>query len=183
MNSIITYLKFCFKATNQHGVHSPFIYKFVTQCLYAKPRRFSGFNKQDCLIYKATQYFNFLSALLINSTSEADKPILKANSKIDIARVSIHNSYDNFRETTFDVISVDHLENTNSVENLLQKYSSKIKNTTVLIFKQPYVSDARLAFWEQLKQNALVTVTVDCFCMGFVFFRKEQAKEHFKIRM
>lgn len=30
-----TFLQFLLKSTNQHGIHSPFIYAFVTRCLYA----------------------------------------------------------------------------------------------------------------------------------------------------
>ena len=31
-----SYLKFLLKSTNEHGVHSPFVYNFVTRCLYNK---------------------------------------------------------------------------------------------------------------------------------------------------
>ena len=34
--SIISYLKFLIRSTNQHGVHSPFVYNFITRCLYNK---------------------------------------------------------------------------------------------------------------------------------------------------
>ena len=37
--------------------------------------------------------------------------------------------------------------------------------------------------WAQIKQHPKVTVTVDVFYYGFVFIRKEQQKEHFKIRI
>jgi hypothetical protein len=37
--------------------------------------------------------------------------------------------------------------------------------------------------WQYIKNHESVSVTVDCFHLGFVFFRKEQAKEHFKIRL
>ena len=30
------YLLFFFRSTNQHGIHSPFVYDFVTKCLYSK---------------------------------------------------------------------------------------------------------------------------------------------------
>jgi len=33
---IKSYLKFLLKSTNQHGVHSPFVYNLVTRCFYAK---------------------------------------------------------------------------------------------------------------------------------------------------
>jgi len=34
---IKSYLFFLLNSTNQHGVHSPFVYNFVTKCLYKKP--------------------------------------------------------------------------------------------------------------------------------------------------
>ena len=30
----IQYIRFLFNATNQHGVHSPFVFNLVTQCFY-----------------------------------------------------------------------------------------------------------------------------------------------------
>ena len=33
---IKSYLQFLFKSTNQHGVHSPFVYNLVTNCFYKK---------------------------------------------------------------------------------------------------------------------------------------------------
>jgi hypothetical protein len=36
--------------------------------------------------------------------------------------------------------------------------------------------------WEIIKNNPKVTVTIDTFYLGFVFFRNEQKKEHFVIR-
>jgi hypothetical protein len=37
--------------------------------------------------------------------------------------------------------------------------------------------------WEIIKKNPKVTVTIDTFQWGIVFFRKEQLKEHFVIRV
>jgi hypothetical protein len=36
--------------------------------------------------------------------------------------------------------------------------------------------------WETIKNHPKVTVTIDTFQWGLVFFRKEQPKEHFVIR-
>ncbi|WP_298903201.1 O-methyltransferase [uncultured Psychroserpens sp.] len=38
MFQIIEYIKFLFKSTNQHGVHSPFVYDLVTKCFYDKTK-------------------------------------------------------------------------------------------------------------------------------------------------
>jgi hypothetical protein len=35
--------------------------------------------------------------------------------------------------------------------------------------------------WKKIKSHPSVTVTIDCFAMGFVFFKKDQAKEHFTV--
>jgi hypothetical protein len=37
--------------------------------------------------------------------------------------------------------------------------------------------------WDIIKQHPQVTVTIDTFFWGVVFFRKEQLKEHFVIRL
>ena len=36
--------------------------------------------------------------------------------------------------------------------------------------------------WLEIQNHPEVTLTIDLFFIGLVFFRKEQAKEHFKIR-
>jgi hypothetical protein len=37
--------------------------------------------------------------------------------------------------------------------------------------------------WEMIKKHPKVTVTIDTFQWGLVFFRREQHKEHFIIRV
>lgn len=57
-----------------------------------------------------------------------------------------------------------------------------IHNDSVWIFDDIHWSSDMEQAWEIIKEHAKVTVTIDTFQWGFVFFRYEQKKEHFVIR-
>lgn len=59
----------------------------------------------------------------------------------------------------------------------------KIINETIFIFNDIYSSKEMLETWEIIKNHPKVTVTINTYHLGFVFFRKEQAKQHFSIRV
>jgi predicted O-methyltransferase YrrM len=60
---------------------------------------------------------------------------------------------------------------------------AKADHDTVFVFDDIHWSKEMEETWEQLKQHASVTLTIDLFFIGLVFLRKEQkAKEHFVIR-
>ena len=54
---IKSFIAFLLKSTNQHGVHSPFVYQLVTQCFYNK-EKFSAYKTLD----------NYRKSLLKNNT-------------------------------------------------------------------------------------------------------------------
>jgi hypothetical protein len=57
-----------------------------------------------------------------------------------------------------------------------------ICNDSVWIFDDIHWSNEMEEAWETIKKHPKVTVTIDTFQWGLVFFRKEQEKEHFVIR-
>ncbi|MGH2666871.1 class I SAM-dependent methyltransferase [Flavobacterium sp.] len=57
-----------------------------------------------------------------------------------------------------------------------------ITNDSVWIFDDIHWSEDMENAWEGIKENPKVTITIDTFQWGFVFFRTEQKKEHFIIR-
>jgi predicted O-methyltransferase YrrM len=59
----------------------------------------------------------------------------------------------------------------------------KVHEDTMLIFDDIYWSEGMKQAWEQIKAHPKVTVTVDLFWIGLVFFKPGQAKEDFKIRV
>lgn len=57
-----------------------------------------------------------------------------------------------------------------------------ITNETIWIFDDIHWSSEMEEAWEIIKRHPKVTVTIDTFQWGIVFFRIEQEKEHFVIR-
>jgi len=56
------------------------------------------------------------------------------------------------------------------------------RNGSLFIFDDIYWSDEMTKAWEHIKAHPQVTVTVDLFWIGLVFFRSGQAKEDFTLR-
>ncbi|TLV02615.1 O-methyltransferase [Dyadobacter luticola] len=57
-----------------------------------------------------------------------------------------------------------------------------IQNDSVFIFDDIYWSDEMTEAWKYIKAHPKVTLTVDLFWVGLVFFRTEQVKEDFVLR-
>lgn len=58
-----------------------------------------------------------------------------------------------------------------------------VRNETVFLFDDINWSKEMQEAWTEIKKHPKVTVTIDTYFWGFVFFRKEQVKEHFVIRV
>jgi len=256
MYQILAYIKFLFSSTNQHGVHSPFIYNFVTKCLYdnVKYTAYSKLNnyrnhlknsntvleitdlgegsktlnskkrsvrkminasssteKETKLLFRMTQYFNFKSVLeLGTSLGMGTYAIALGNETSNISTIEGCQNTSDFAKSKFQELNI---ENTSFIKGDFtsiiptledQKFDfiffdghhnkaatiqyfntllSKVHNETVFVFDDIYWSKGMTEAWQYIKSHESVTVTVDCFHLGFVFFRKEQVKEHFKIRV
>ena len=59
---------------------------------------------------------------------------------------------------------------------------SKIHENSILIFDDIYWSPGMQEAWEQIKVHPRVTLTIDLFWIGLVFFKTDRVKEHFKIK-
>ena len=58
-----------------------------------------------------------------------------------------------------------------------------ISNDSIWIFDDIHRNTAMEEAWEIIKNHTKVTVTIDTFLWGIVFFRTEQAKQHFVTRV
>ncbi len=63
-----------------------------------------------------------------------------------------------------------------------EKCLSKIHDDTCFIFDDIYWSEGMKRAWEQICNHPQVTVSIDVFWVGIVFFRKKQPKQHFVLR-
>ena len=84
---------------------------------------------------------------------------------------------------TYDLIYVDgnhYKESTLQYFNILLE---RINNNSVIIFDDIYWSSDMTEAWLEIIQHPKVTVSIDTFYWGIVFFRKEQEKEHFTVRL
>lgn len=251
------YLKFLLKSSNEHGVHSPFIFDLVTKCLYKKNdiRNWSLFlnlkqqllnnknyikvtdfgsgskvfnsnnrqvakivkvagisNKKAKILIKINHYFSPKNILEIGTSVGLGTSALKIgnlNSEIrtlegcpETAKVAkdlfLKNGFKNievtvgdFKETlpkvlknnSFDCIFFDGNHTKKATLTYFNYCLSALNNDSFWIFDDIYWSSEMKEAWSKIKNHPRVTVTVDLFHFGIVFFRKEQAKEHFKIRV
>lgn len=88
----------------------------------------------------------------------------------------------NLQPQNFDLIYFDGNHSKEATLNYFELLLSTVSNETVWIFDDIHWSEGMEEAWEIIKKHPKVTVTIDTFQWGFVFFRKEQEKEHFVIR-
>ena len=175
MLALFSYLQFLLKSTNQHGVHSPFVYNFVTKCLYNNQlipkkelKHFSATlsNLQVHLLLKIIRYFSAYHIL-------TDDISIKNLSNIDTCCcISTSRNRD-----TFDLIFVNHPPaNTD-----LRDYLPLLHNDSILVINNIHQKEKE-PLWQQLIADERVTAYVDVYVQGYVLVRKEQGKEGFYIR-
>ena len=240
---IIEYFKFLTKASNQHGVHSPFVYNLVTKCFYKKTAadlwNLFLISKQQLLdtrtILKVT-FFNPISKIARISNKKArllirliayfnPKNILEIGTSVGLGTAAIqignnnssiitiescpetgkiaeelfekndfkniHMVIGNLNETlpkvlnnqTFDFIYFNQQQTKKEILQCFNSCLDTINNEAIWVFNDIYNTTEIQAAWLEIKKHPKVTVTVDAFFLGIIFFRKEQAKEHFKIRV
>lgn len=82
-----------------------------------------------------------------------------------------------------DVFFVDGNHTFEATMDYFNKALPKAHNDSVFIFDDIYWSPGMTNAWEEIKQNNNVYQTVDLFFIGLVFFRVEQNRQHFKLRV
>jgi len=160
---ILAYINYLIRSKNQHGIHSPFVFDFVTKGLYQRQKNqrnvnlnssYLAFSKaEEKLLIKILNYFQI--------EDEFNKIINSTKTSGDNYKILFYNSLNNF--------NIDYLKPYSPVE--------------ILIIRRIHQSKESEEKWQEIINFKSARVTMDLFYFGLVFFRKEQRKEHFIIRV
>lgn len=105
------------------------------------------------------------------------------NVDLVVAEFSEYFKTSNPRPQTQDLIYFDGNHQKRATLDYFELLLPTISNESVWIFDDIHWSSEMEEAWEIIKKHPKVTVTIDTFQWGLVFFRKEQEKEHFVIRV
>ncbi|GAB2985297.1 hypothetical protein GCM10027049_24830 [Mucilaginibacter puniceus] len=82
-----------------------------------------------------------------------------------------------------DFVFVDGNHQKQATLNYFEWCLPKVYDGTLLIFDDIYWSEGMKEAWVQIKAHPKVTVTIDLFWIGLVYFKTDQAKEDFVIKI
>lgn len=187
---IKSYLEFLLKSTNQHGVHSPFVYNLITKCFYKKKKKASyallkmlykdsttksiSF-RNTMLLNHLVSYLDVKNALVIDPHSNYINQILTINNTVSISTTSN-------KPELFDLVYLNINNQQSHNLELLDSLFTKCHNDTVFIISSISNSAKNQSYWKHIKTHPVVTVSINTFKLGFIFIRNEQEIEHFTIR-
>ncbi|WP_443936735.1 O-methyltransferase [Pedobacter sp. MW01-1-1] len=86
------------------------------------------------------------------------------------------------QQSSLDFVYIDGNHRKDATLAYFKQCLPKLTEKSLLIFDDIYWSEGMKEAWEEIKNHPDVTVTVDLFWIGLVYFRKGQAKEHFKLK-
>ncbi|SMO39327.1 O-methyltransferase [Solitalea koreensis] len=81
-----------------------------------------------------------------------------------------------------DVVYVDGNHRKEATIRYFEQLLPKVNENSMVIFDDIHWSKGMEEAWESIKEHPQVSLTIDLFTIGLVFFRKGQAKEHFRIK-
>nr|WP_314896875.1 class I SAM-dependent methyltransferase [uncultured Flavobacterium sp.] len=111
--------------------------------------------------------------------------VTKFNSFLEKWNSSLNTTTEHYKLNTehFSLIYFDGNHSKKATLDYFELLLPTITNETVWIFDDIHWSQEMEKAWKMIKKHPEVTVTIDTFQWGLVFFRREQEKEHFVIRV
>lgn len=147
-------------ARNRHGIHSPFVFQFLDQALYT-PRHRSGPRSQR-LLGAALAHFAPKRVGVMHPEGEVCR---------QVASLTLP-PYDAYLAETPDP----------GLADLIRDFALWNPDAFVYVGGLDQSRQAR-AHWKTLCNLPQVRVCLETFSAGLLFFRPQQAPQHFKIRI
>ncbi len=167
MFPVTDYLKFLFSATNEHGVHSPFVYGYLTRCLYRKPRLHR--DKALDVLLKSIPYFKVKTMGLPQSSPGIKELVGAAYPEI------------RFQQPPYDLLYLEAPDP--AIIREAMEEPAQLHNDSLCIIQGIHADKMAGVLWREVRALEQVRVSIDGFFCGLVFFRRQQAEQHFKIRI
>jgi predicted O-methyltransferase YrrM len=122
----------------------------------------------------------------LEGCSETAKIARQQFDKFDLGIDSVVSKFESYlqneKSDSYDFIYFDGNHSKIATLQYFDSLLSTVHNETVWIFDDIHWSADMEEAWEIIKKHPKVTVTIDTFQWGLVFFRREQEKEHFILR-
>lgn len=155
------YFIFWIKSSNQHGLHSPFVYNYLTKGLYESKKKSS--KKSINWLIQSISYFN------------PNKIHLYENKFSDVLVEFEHSFTKDISEANLIVIDKSRMTN----NAILEIVSSMTSNQLLLIHQDAY----DVSFQKKLRNSEDITLVVDFYVGNLISKRKEQLKQNFFLRL
>jgi len=93
--------------------------------------------------------------------------------------------FDNAQKTSkkLELVFIDGNHNKESTLEYFEELIPLASENSIFIFDDIYWSAEMTQAWEKISKHPEVTVSIDTYHWGLIFFRKTQPKQHFKIRV
>ena len=198
---LIKYLKYLFVSKTEYGVHSPFVYDLVANVIndksykqeYAKIRNLNDNTinlKCLTLIYRLITHYKSENILEIGGFETLNGIFLsniqlKTNLffyNLKTNEISEVKTQKKIQMESFD-FAFYNIKNNESLT--LSEFMNHLKyfyNNTIVAINNIHQSKEMEEVWRKIITQKEVSVGIDLFFIGLVFFRKEQVKENFIIR-
>ena len=197
----IKFLKYLFVSKTKHGVHSPFVYDLVTNVIndkshrqeYAKTRNLNASkinSKRLKLIYRIINRYKSENILEIGNSNHLNSTFLsniqlKTNvffCNVKTNEISEIKTQKNIQSESFDFAFYDIKKNDSLKLSDFMNHLKYFHNNSIVAINNIHQSKEMEEVWRKIITQKEVTISINLFFIGLVFFRKEQVKENFIIR-
>ncbi len=163
------YFKFWWKSSNEHGVHSPFVFNLLTKGLYPKESKWKGLAKKDAFPQRVLAYYS---------------PQTIAQVGVGQDKLTTHSDVASFKpsQAKYDFIWIGGGVDGQTALKADDLYLS-MHNDTTLMFDRRDNNFVVENLWNEIINDDRFIVTLDFYHFGLAFIRSEQLKQHFTLRM